>query len=127
MSLSRREASKLVEREILRLLKVLHLEDWRVEGCLGRAGGCDSIAEVGALDEYKVASITVDPERHDSLDEISESVRHEVFHLLLAPFQAYRAALKDANGEDFKDLPSLWDRCEEDVIRRLERTSLGRP
>lgn len=126
MSLSRKDASKVVEKEICHLLKALHLQDWKVEGCLGRAGGSDSIAEVGALDEYKVASITVDPERHDSLEEIAESVRHEVFHLLLAPFQAYRAALRDANGEEFKDLPSLWDRCEEEVIRRLERTDLGK-
>lgn len=126
MSLSRREADRTLQKELCRLLKALHLSDWKVEGCVGRAGGSDSIAEVGALDEYKVASITVDPERHDSLEEVAESVRHEVFHLLLAPFQAYRTALKDANGEDFRDLPSLWDRCEEEVIRRLERTDLGR-
>lgn len=116
-----------MQRESKRLQKVLGLSDWKIDVSVGRCGGIDHMADIAVLNEYGVAVIVVDHLRHDDLDEMCDSLRHEFLHILVAPMAEYVDVVAEANSsEDFKQMLKFWSVAEEKVVARLERTNIGK-
>jgi hypothetical protein len=91
MSMDASEVKRIVEANIGPMLEALCLRHWRIEidytktGRENWAAMCDRSGG-----DYFIASLTFDPEMHHSCHEVLRSLRHELIHLHLAPFDLYR-------------------------------------
>lgn len=123
-----REAELLLRRELGRLLKALGLSHFSIDLVVGRCSDNSNQAESSVMDEYQRGQVTVDPAKHDDAEELTESLRHELQHFLIAPFdhvqEQVMAYLEDdkaaarAIGEAFRV-------AKERTVRNLERTDMG--
>jgi hypothetical protein len=71
--------------------RLLGVADWKI-----RIDFVDHSAEnlCGTCDRqlpYQIAVITIDPAAHSSQRDVLDTLRHELIHVMLAPFDSYRA------------------------------------
>lgn len=122
----RAHAHKLVQR----LRWDLYLREWSIE--FNWESLPPSIAARVDLDsiEYLKATITIDHGKVTSLKELTRTLRHEMLHLLAAPFAEYRnvaAELCDSNNEKAM-LGEALRLADEKFVARMERMlDLGAP
>lgn len=80
---------------------------------------------------YRQARIFIDPAKAHSEAEVLDTLRHELLHVVLAPFDAlYAFARRVCNDDEVKLnlLADLWETCAELGVGNLERlcTNHGR-
>jgi len=80
--MKRSDAERAVQAEGKRLKKALGLDLWEIDISIGRCDGSLTLAEINVLDEYGSAAICLDHARHESIDELKRSLRHEFLHIL---------------------------------------------
>ena len=129
--MDRSAVKAVVERELEPLMMRLGIPHWNVlvvykpeanDGDFEVRGRCDRRTE------YNIASITLNPESLDGAEEVLATLRHELLHVVLAPFDLYREAVEPllsgdtAKGEVFS---VLFRHCVEQAVVNLNRMYLG--
>jgi hypothetical protein len=122
----------IVERDLESLSHKLGLGHWKIvvryrsesvntEGDY-QSGGCHRLVD------YNAAAITLNPEAVDDEAEVLSVLRHELFHCLLAPYDLYHQAAREALRDDrtaFAVLERLFDHVQEQGVINLQRMYLG--
>lgn len=128
------QVSALVKEELPALKRALGIPHWTVVVNVGVVpdhlddprfqinGRCNR------MDKYEVASIDLDPECGETPEEVRKTLRHELFHVLLAPYDLFMAQVYAALvGRD--DLIGVLQQCEshcvEKTVANLERMFWG--
>ena len=131
--MDRSEAKKIIERELPKLRKAMGLGHWDYSWSLGP---CSSREERGekivtraycniAL-EYEKFFIQIDSDEIDDEETLLSILRHELFHVVLAPFELVRETFVP----DFEDEPpskemrstrKVWHHSVEKAVIALER------
>lgn len=73
---------------------------------------------------YQRATIWIDPERHDTEEEVLNSLRHELIHVVLNPFDTYRGIMtcdidKGSTIDRIED--EAWTMAVENAVLAIER------
>lgn len=121
------ECKEIVDRNITRLLISMGINHWdihigynlRESNGSKRAGGrCE------ATPDYNLALIQIDPDVHDDEKEVIKTLKHELFHVLLSPFDVYSEAVNLATADDPKSyqiLERMFTHAKEKAVINLER------
>jgi hypothetical protein len=118
------EVQSIAERELKRLSKRLGLTHWEIKlSFLPEATDDDGLLRRGEctrLVDYYNAHISLNPEAFDDEESLVKTLRHELFHIVLAPFDLYTSLVADAVEED-KIAREMLDRvrdhaCEQTVV-----------
>lgn len=113
-------AQAVVETNIQQMIVDLGVQDWNLRIAYERLDEKDA-AQVSMLTDYKKATIVIDPDKHDDPEEVLRSLRHELLHLHLGPYdlveETMMQVLTEANRRVFSRL--LTAACEQ-TIRNLE-------
>lgn len=121
------EVQAILDEAIPVELERLGLSWWRLVFALGPTDlGPDYNAVCFRLPNYDRARITLDPEGLDSKDEVISTLRHELLHLIHAPFDLVESQLAEAlSDKEFRVLAPLWRYATEQTVRNLERMFRG--
>jgi hypothetical protein len=124
------EVRKLVEEHAPRLRDALGISHWTIAFRYGPLGGDGDFRTPGrceAYDEYLRACIRLDPEAFDSPEEVLATLRHELFHVVLAPMDlAIIAASRHFPDERASDaIRDVWRHQVEATVLALERMYVG--
>nr|WP_290224128.1 hypothetical protein [Trichocoleus desertorum] len=88
------DASKcreIVDANILKMMRQLGVQAWRVSVLYEPAGNNPNwVASCLTNLPYQRATIRIDPQMAESEEDVLDSLRHELIHVLLAPLDAYR-------------------------------------
>lgn len=118
------EVRVIVEKNLDPMLEALGMGFWRVQVDFHKCENDNWIASCTRNGDYVQAYIVIDPDRHFSEKEVLESLRHEVLHLVLEPFDLYRELvtqrLKDG-GEKARIEARAFTRALEQSIVNLEK------
>lgn len=114
-SVGKREFA-MFKAECFRWVDLLGLTDWRLHYCFEE---CDNALATCNRDfEGRTATITLSTfleniERHEAVETVKKSARHEVLHLLLAELD-WLNGKRCVTGD-------IWAAAEHGVMRRLEK------
>jgi hypothetical protein len=129
--MDRSAVKSVVERELEPLMMRLGIPHWHVVvGYKPEADDGDFVVygRCARRSEYNAASITLNPETLDGAEEVLDSLRHELLHVVLAPFDLYRKAVgpllsgDEARAEVFE---VLFRHCVEQAVVCLNRMYVG--
>jgi hypothetical protein len=121
----------MVDREIEPLMRRLGIPHWRVTVSYGLVEGSGLNrrfhGECNRSVDYNQAHITLDPETLDDEAHALKVLRHELYHVVLAPFDVYSNAVDAAvgTGTTTNILGSVWTHAVEQAAINLERMFLG--
>jgi hypothetical protein len=124
--LDRSEVKRIVEANIELLMEMTGVSHWEIsisyqprevtDDGMMNAGDCNR-----AID-YNSAHITLNPEAFDVEDEVLKTLRHELFHVVLSPFDLYTTAVSTIVAGDAKSiLQRVSDHATEKAVKNLER------
>jgi hypothetical protein len=133
--MDRSEVRAIVEAEIEPLLDRLGISHWRITVHFGPieadhrvAAGHKVQGECLKNAPYDMATITLDPEEIHDPEHARKILRHELFHVLLAPFDVYRkfatAFIESKSSGDVQE-DNLWEFASEQAVINLERMWRG--
>jgi hypothetical protein len=111
------EVQAIVDAHIKPMMRLLGVQAWRI-AVRYEAESEDHPDWVASCDRhtsYQRATIRIDPARHDTAAEVLDSLRHELIHVVLSPFDAYRA-LATANIKAGSAMDAAEDRAWEAAI-----------
>src|SRR3954447_2607620 len=95
--MDRSEAKAIVEREIEALLRQLGLEHWKIAVSYDPertdSDGHVKHGECTRLLDYESAHISLNPESFDDQDDVLRTLRHELFHVVLSPFDLFSSSV----------------------------------
>jgi hypothetical protein len=115
------EVKAVVDANIKRLQWQTQTQAWTVVVDYEVPTGDPSwIAQVDRQLDYLHATISLDPERHGDDGQVLDSLRHELLHLLLAPFDLYA----DLTTQFFVHDPAA-RRVEQRAFRNAVETAVG--
>ncbi len=121
----------IVEANVGAMVEALCLGHWRIGIDYKKTGRDDWIAMCDRSGgDYFVASIILDPEMHDDEREVLRSLRHELLHLHLAPFDLYRDAMTQHIVNDTPEAGQenrLWAFACEQALGNVERMLINLP
>lgn len=87
----------------------------------------DTVAEVHMFGDYDKATITIDPRKHHSDEDVLRSLRHEMLHLHLNPVEIYSETMGemleplDESGSLYAAEQRLRTHAIERMVLNLER------
>lgn len=87
-------------------------------------GNAGWVADCGTNPPYKRAEITIDPAEHDDESDALDSLRHELIHVLLDEFGAYRGIVQAVIAADSAADAAerkAWTLGSERTVLRVER------
>jgi hypothetical protein len=124
-----------VERVLIEHLPVLShclgLSQWQIslgyDSTLGNGEDGVTRGECSRLLDYQSAHITLNPDVFADNGTVLATLRHELFHIVLAPFDLYTSAVERIDLSD--DVTELLDRIRDHAIEQtviaLERMYRG--
>lgn len=115
---------RVVDAHMRRLMWRLQVQAWKVDITYGRPGGGRWVASCERAAPYLRATIELDPDAHADEAAVVESLRHELLHLLLAPFDQYRDLVTCALAPDSpmdEAERGAWRYAVEQTVGNLER------
>jgi hypothetical protein len=127
--MDRSAVKEIVDREVESLRHRLGIEDWKIRVEYHAEGPDDdgglSRAECTRLVDYGIACISINHEALEAEAEVIETIRHELFHVVLAPFDLHRSAVERMDFDDAKAaravLSRVWDHSCERAVANLEK------
>lgn len=126
--MDRSEVQRIVEREIGPLKRKLGIEFWKIGlhyNLRGEGDHCTR-AQCTTLVAYNRARIEFDPDAFDDEEAVLDALRHELFHVVLAPFDLVANSLRDVLDDDLRTVfQSIRDHAVEKAVVNLERMYLG--
>lgn len=128
--MDRAAAKAVVDREIEGLMGRLGVPHWRVKVAYGRISGDEAGVVHGQctrLYDYNTATIELDPEALEDEAHALRVLRHELFHVVLSPFDLFGVAVDEAGlGKPLRDvLDRVWRHSCEKACINLERMYQG--
>lgn len=123
------EVIRIADKHLPKMLWQLQLNMWTVRVDTASLQGMK--ASIRFEHEYENAVITIDPEQTQDERDVLDSLRHELFHIIHADFQLFRAvALQGVMQQDADAMDQVYDYACEKTVLRLERMfehGLGSP
>lgn len=131
--MDRSEVKAIVDREIEPMMERLGIPHWRIVVNYDLRPREDNDYSPGIGDctrriDYTQASIGLDPDGLDDEDHVLEVLRHELFHVLLSPFDLFERAAANATRSDDTAtaiLARIWTFVTEQGVINLERMYEG--
>jgi hypothetical protein len=124
-----------VERVSIKHLPALRcrlgLGQWQIglgyDSTLGNGGEGITRGECSRLLDYQCAHITLNPDVFADQEEVLATLRHELLHLVLAPFDLYTSAVAriDLSDDASELLDRIRDHAIEQTVIALERMYRG--
>jgi hypothetical protein len=120
------EARRIVEAHLSRLMDELGVRHWTIEVKYDLRDEDDDGRAVGQCDrllDYDRATIRLDPDNIDEAD-LLHVLRHELFHVVLAPFDLFGTIAEELTGGNAKldkAAARVWRHAVEKTISALER------
>jgi hypothetical protein len=125
------EVREVVEREMPGLLRRLGLGRWKVRVSYAHRAPEDGTVQRGEctrLVDYDDACITLNPGAFDDEAGVLVTLRHELFHIVLAPFDLFMATaerLVETPSPAADVLDRIWGHAVERAVIALERMYSG--
>jgi hypothetical protein len=129
--MKRSDVEPIVAEHLPRLSAALGLHHWEVtlsyENVDVDDEGYWKRGECTRLVDYQSAHITLNPSAFLTPDDVLKTLRHELFHIILSPFDLYQAAVDRAGiNQPITDLLGrIWDHAVERSVAALERMHEG--
>jgi hypothetical protein len=129
--MDRSEVKAIVEREAGPLMERLGIGHWRVKVTYDPSGvdqdGHLQDGECTRLVDYDSAHISLNPESFDDEEGVIRTLRHELFHIVLSPFDLYCGSVDklDILGPTGVILDRVWNHACERAVINLERMFNG--
>lgn len=120
------EARRLTNEHLPWLIWALQLQKWTVEVSFGHVGSgrMSDNQRMGVCEAQpgqNLVAITIDPEQHDSEQELIRTLRHELLHVFHADHDTLnRVIAQHVNDEAESAIGKLLDVCAEQIVRRIE-------
>lgn len=123
------EARAIVDEHLPWLRWALCLQDWRIEVDYGLVdkespAGVRFCAVTRCDNAYRKAYVTINEEMVDDEDDLLETLRHELLHVVHADFELYRATMiqqaRDREQAEGLDLELFTHACER-LVGNIER------
>jgi hydroxymethylpyrimidine/phosphomethylpyrimidine kinase len=90
MSVDASKCREIVDAHILAMMRQLGVQAWKVSVLYEPTGNPNWVASCTRQLPYQSAVIRIDPHMAESEEDVLDSLRHELIHVLLAPLDAYR-------------------------------------
>lgn len=116
--MERSECKKIVEAHLKDLMWELAVQNWQVNIRYQELPE-RTTASVELNYAYEWAILFIDPDKHETTEDVLKSLRHELIHLLLGPIEAYRLTLRELIK------PKLHDAEAQAAHTAIERTVLN--
>jgi hypothetical protein len=130
--MDRSEVRAIVGREIGPLMQRLGIDHWDVTvSYASSAEDSDGWIEHGRctrMIDYNKATITLNPESFNDEMAVLKTLRHELFHVVLAPFDLYSSAVDQVIDGDHAAhglVDRVWTHACEGAVIALERMYRG--
>ena len=111
-----------VDKNINRLIKEFGLSSWRIDVVYTTLNGLRAEIEIGVLGSYERAEIRFDIMSFTTVEQIVETLQHELLHIVIFPFEQYSRTIDEVIPKNVKTLDQeLWRHQSEQMIRNLEK------
>lgn len=116
-----------VEQNVERIQKEMGLPHWRLNiyyEVISTAMLKDESCPMSCmpLPQYESATIKIDPELHESPEDLEENLRHEFAHIIHSPFELpYYAIQMLLTEEQYNAINAVWKCACEMTVRNIER------
>lgn len=108
--------------------KMFGLDHYKIkvyyQHCGSDTEGWSNAATYDANPAYNLANLWLDPHQQDDEEDVLDSLRHELFHVVLDPYWAYRRIV-NAGGEDQAREKEVWRFFSEQAVVRLQNLFKG--
>ena len=118
------EVKAIVDRNIKPMMALLGVQHWKINVLYEPCTNPNWVASCARNIAYQKATITIDPSRADSEEDVIDSLRHELIHVLLAPFDAYRGIMTShlTQGDTLDRIEDeAWEVAIENTVLAVER------
>jgi len=125
------EVKKWVDANMERLLSEYGVPHWEVDVVFLQADESDLYGQCHTSPRYERATIELNCPKFKTLEKLEKTLRHEICHILHAPFNWYAIAVEDAlrklNGMEplIASLDTVFDTACELTAKNLERMHHG--
>ena len=125
--MERSEVQKWVNENIDRLVSLFGIQHWRIQVFYEAmssddAGDLHPLMRVNKKPEYERAAIRINYPALVDFEQLEESFKHELMHIVAAPFDTAWAVIAEMlTDEQMKVVDRLWTQAEELTVRNLER------
>jgi hypothetical protein len=119
---------EIVEREIGKYLSMFGIPHWRIKISYEPDAETQEAGRCTRQYDYNQAWILLNPELLEDEARVLEILRHELYHIVLSPYDLYATAVEDTLGEDHKAAPALervWRHAMEKTVINLGRMYVG--
>lgn len=118
------QVKAIVEAHIEKMVRLLGVQAWKIDVLYEEAGQPNWAASCTRQLPYQMATIRIDPAMAKDEADVLESLRHELIHVALAPFDAYRdvvtSSIKPDSSMDAAEERS-WTLAIESAVLAVER------
>lgn len=120
--MKRVQAERLVRKYTKGLTRDLFLKEWEIDIGVAKLDD-DAKGASGVMPEYKSSSITIDHTRADDEDDLYRTVRHELVHVMISPFEKYRNQIRFAvsSAGVWRVLEECYRTCMEETVVNIEK------
>lgn len=125
--MDRSEVKAIVDREIEALKERLGIPHWRIKASYDLRDG-DACGQCTRRVDYNQAFIEFDPDGLDDEQHVLKVLRHELFHVVLVPFDIVFNALRPVLEKDATlagTIDSIREHATEQAVINLERMWSG--
>jgi hypothetical protein len=129
--MNRSEVKAIVERELEPLMRKLGIPHWKIRVVFDLRNGEDEFTTCGQCTrrvDYDQAFIEFDPDSLDDEQHVLKVLRHELFHVVLVPFDIVFNALRPVLDKDSTlagAIDSIREHATEQAVINLERLWQG--
>ncbi len=122
------KAKEIVEANLPSLTKAFGVDRWQISI---KFGPCTNPKLVGSCENslpYNSATIEIDPHKTEDEADLLDTLRHELCHIVLAPFDLYRARYLHTVEErsvQANQEGSIWEWAIEQAVIGLQRMWAG--
>lgn len=127
--MNERECRRLVRKHALNLMRVLSIQQWRIDFVYEEIKAEDVPAKFSILMStdlhyrYQKAMITINPSTIENEQDFLQSLRHELIHVALVAFSAFDdfARTLMPNHTDWVSLNKIYHDRYEELVLQIER------
>ena len=98
--MDRSEVKKIVDEHVRFMIWDFQIQRWRLDVSFDEAEEEKEKARCTADPSYFTAYINIDPARHEDKDDVLRSLRHELLHIMDAPYEIYRKTIAQLLTEE---------------------------